>query len=190
MASRNPDACILVGAPVQTGIDRPGCDMGPSAYRAAGLGDAVRDLGVAVEDAGMVVPSPFDARPASEPGGAPSRRDGRLDARARRGRIPPQRRGATDLPRRRPQSLGRHSGGNGAARAGRGTAAVPALAGRACRLPHPYTTTSGNLHGEPLAYLTGWPGFEGYFPPLAAALGPARICMVGRHILDRPTRSF
>ena len=37
--------CILIGAPVDSGKRRPGCLMGPDAYRTAGLATALRDLG-------------------------------------------------------------------------------------------------------------------------------------------------
>ena len=30
--------CILIGAPVDSGQQRPGCLMGPAAYRVAGIG--------------------------------------------------------------------------------------------------------------------------------------------------------
>ncbi len=50
------------------------------------------------------------------------------------------------------------------------------------------STTSGNLHGVPLAYATGRPGFEGYFPPLAAAIDPARVCALGIRSVDPAER--
>ena len=43
---------ILIGAPVDCGQRRPGCLMGPAAYRVAGLAQAIRDLGHGVEDRG------------------------------------------------------------------------------------------------------------------------------------------
>lgn len=46
------------------------------------------------------------------------------------------------------------------------------------------TTTSGNLHGVPLAYLSGQEGFSGYFPELAATVAPARICLFGLRSVD------
>ena len=46
------------------------------------------------------------------------------------------------------------------------------------------TTTSGNLHGVPLAYLSGQKGFSGYFPELAAPVAPARICPFGLRSVD------
>lgn len=46
------------------------------------------------------------------------------------------------------------------------------------------TTASGNLHGTPVAYFTGRPGFEGYFPRLAAPVPADRICMIGIRSVD------
>ena len=48
--------CRIVGAPVQDGAGRMGCEMGPSALRTAGLVSALRDLGHEVEDLGAVQP--------------------------------------------------------------------------------------------------------------------------------------
>ncbi|MEO1264167.1 MAG: arginase family protein, partial [Pseudomonadota bacterium] len=45
------------------------------------------------------------------------------------------------------------------------------------------TTRSGNLHGTPLAYVTGRPGFDG-FPELAHAVDDANVCIVGARAID------
>ena len=50
--------CILIGAPVDAGQRVPGCMMGPSAYRVAGLGPVLQSLGHSVEDRGDVVRPP------------------------------------------------------------------------------------------------------------------------------------
>ncbi|RUW14119.1 arginase, partial [Mesorhizobium sp. M1A.F.Ca.IN.020.03.1.1] len=50
------------------------------------------------------------------------------------------------------------------------------------------TTTSGNLHGVPLAYASGRPGFNGYFPDLPAAVDPARVCTMGLRSVDSAER--
>jgi arginase len=47
----------LIGAPVQEGAGRLGCDMGPAAFRAAGLAGALRELGHDVIDLGNVAPA-------------------------------------------------------------------------------------------------------------------------------------
>jgi arginase len=50
------------------------------------------------------------------------------------------------------------------------------------------TTTSGNLHGVPLAYASGQAGFKGYFPDLPEAVDPARICAIGLRSVDPAER--
>lgn len=46
------------------------------------------------------------------------------------------------------------------------------------------STRSGNLHGVPLAYVSGRPGFVPWFPPLAAAVDSRRICTLGTRDFD------
>ena len=46
------------------------------------------------------------------------------------------------------------------------------------------TTTSGNLHGTPVAYFTGQSGFEGVYPDLRHSVDPAHICMMGIRSVD------
>ena len=57
--------CVLIGAPVQSGTGRLGCDMGPSAFRAAGIDQALADLGYRVDDRGNLAPPAFS--PVSHP---------------------------------------------------------------------------------------------------------------------------
>ena len=47
----------------------------------------------------------------------------------------------------------------------------------------PLTTTSGNLHGTPLAYIAGRDGFDA-FPPFPLAVPAHRICMFGIRSVD------
>lgn len=49
----------LIGAPLQIGAGQLGCEMGPSAYRIAGLTRALEDLGHRVVDTGNVTPAPL-----------------------------------------------------------------------------------------------------------------------------------
>jgi len=52
------EPCILLGAPVHEGAGRLGCDMGPSAFRAAGLGATLEGQGYPVVDRGNLAPAP------------------------------------------------------------------------------------------------------------------------------------
>jgi arginase len=80
---------------------------------------------------------------------------------------------------------------------------VPGVARRAAELGRPLfvlwldahtdfhsldTTTSGNLHGLPVAYYTGRAGFDGYFPPLSHPVDPANLCMIGIRSVDPAER--
>jgi arginase len=54
--SDTPMTCRLLGAPVQEGAGRLGCEMGPSALRTAGIVEAIAGLGHSVTDLGTVTP--------------------------------------------------------------------------------------------------------------------------------------
>ncbi|MGL6209099.1 MAG: arginase, partial [Paracoccaceae bacterium] len=47
----------------------------------------------------------------------------------------------------------------------------------------PITTTSGNLHGTPVAYIAGRDGFDA-FPPFPKPIPPHRICLYGIRSVD------
>ncbi len=51
-------------------------------------------------------------------------------------------------------------------------------------LHSPDTTLSGNLHGVPVAYFTGLPGFDPHFPELANKVHLENICMMGIRSVD------
>ncbi len=52
------------------------------------------------------------------------------------------------------------------------------------------TTESGNLHGTPMAYLTGHSGFEGSYPELTAKVKPANVCMMGLRSVDQAEKAL
>lgn len=185
----DPNRCILVGAPVQEGAGRLGCDMGPSAYRAAGLPRALADLGLAVEDRGNLalgeVPPLQHPNPALKelPKVAAWTRLLADAAHAASG-----------------EGIPLFLGGDHSLSAG----TIAGMSRRASEEGRPLfvlwldahpdfhtleTTTSGNLHGVPVAYVTGQPGFEGFFPPLAAPVRPQNVCMLGLRSVDPAERA-
>ncbi|GJD51591.1 Arginase [Methylobacterium crusticola] len=180
--------CVLVGAPVQAGTGRRGCDMGPGAYRAAGLAEAIGDLGFTVADAGDLAPSPW--RPAPHPNPA-VRHLAEVGGWTATLAEAADRLGAEGLPI--------FLGGDHSLSAGTiaGMSRRAAAEGRALFVlwldSHPDlhtldTTTSGNLHGVPMAYVTGRPGFEGYLPPLAVPVDARNVCMIGLRSVDPAER--
>ena len=52
------DTCILIGAPVEAGTGRRGANMGALAFRAAGLAETLRELGLKVLERGALAIGP------------------------------------------------------------------------------------------------------------------------------------
>ncbi|SNX67597.1 arginase [Cereibacter ovatus] len=175
--------CILIGAPIDSGQRRAGCLMGPAAYRVAGLARSLCDLGFTVIDRGDLIPCPVPPVPCSNPAihGLSETIGWTLALTEAVDRA---------LDDGFPIVLGGdHSLAMGSVA---GAAAHAAAAGRPLFLLwldahsdfHTLdTTTSGNLHGIPVAYAAGRTGFDG-FPPFPAHLPPERICLFGIRSVD------
>jgi arginase len=181
--------CILLGAPVQEGAGRCGCDLGPSALRAAGLVTALEDLGYPVVDNGDLVPAP--TRTISHGNGA-------IKALPE---IVAWTESISDaIYRTNADGMPIVFGGDHSLAAG----SLSGLSRRAADLgreffvlwldAHPDfhtldSTRSGNLHGVPVAYASGRPGFAGVFPPLSAPVKLENICMMGIRSVDPAERA-
>lgn len=66
-AARAKKKIRIIGAPLDLGAGHRGVDMGPSAFRVAGIHQAVRDLGIAVEDFGDIVAHVAETRDPGNP---------------------------------------------------------------------------------------------------------------------------
>lgn len=181
--------CIVLGAPVQEGAGRLGCDMGPSAFRTAGLVAELRNLGCAVEDWGNIVPA--SPRELHHPNAA---------IRALPETVAWTEAIAEAAYRASGEGMPIFIGGDHSLSAGSmtGLARRAAEEGREFFVlwldSHPdfhtlETTTSGNLHGVPMAYATGLEGFKGYFPDIASPIKAENICMMGIRSVDPAERS-
>ncbi|QIE57134.1 arginase [Pikeienuella piscinae] len=171
----------LIGVPTYAGAAQRGCQMGPEAYRTAALAETLSALGHVVEDRG-------DIRP-GDAGGIPHSNKVVKNL------------GETVAWTRAIRDAGLSEagfpvflGGDHCLAAG----SISAMAERAARearplfvlwldahpdLHTPATTTSGNLHGAPMAYVTGAEGFDDY-PPLAARVEPENVMMMGLRSVD------
>lgn len=183
--------CTLIGAPCQVGTKRRGTVMGPDAFRTAGLADTLTHLGCTVDDIGNLTPGSQVF--AAHPNAAITDLDdvaNWIDAISQATR---QAARTSDMPI--------IMGGDHSIAAG----SVPALARHAQDLGQPFfvlwldahpdlhrlhTTESGNLHGTPVAYMTGLDGFDGHFPPLPCAVKPDHICMLGLRSVDPAERAL
>ena len=182
-----PKTCILIGAPVDSGKRRTGCLMGPDAYRTAGIVAALSGLGLKVEDMGNLSPASF----------TPDTHDGKLHA-------PNETIAWTHrLIRESERAIGRglpiFMGGDHSLSLGTvvGVANHAAAQGRPqfvlwldahSDFHTPETTASGNLHGTPLAYVTGRSGFGG-FPRVDNPVPEENICIIGLRSVDAEERA-
>ena len=176
--------CILVGAPVDSGKKRAGCLMGPDAYHTAGLARALLKLGHTVSDLGNITAAPvakvqttLSAYQLEETIGwtknlAKTAHSAITDA------VPIFLGGDHAL------SLGSISGVTRYATA-QGRPQFVLWLDAHSDFHTLETSTSGNLHGTPLAYLTGRDGFPG-FPELHTPIPQENVCMLGLRSIDRP----
>lgn len=169
---------------MQDGASQLGCEMGPSALRTAGLVAALTELGHEVADQGTVVPPP--PRPVSHDNGAlKSLPEIVAWTEALAAAAYEASEGAMPI----------FMGGDHSLSAGTLAGLVRRAAEQDRKLfvlwldAHPdfhtlETSSSGNLHGVPLAYASGSPGFDGYFPDIETTIDPERICIFGARSVD------
>ena len=174
---------ILIGVPMDAGQRRPGCLMGPAAYRVAGIAAAVSGLGHRVEDRGDLAPGPLLPAACANP----AVHD--LSEVVAWTKVLAQTAQAACA-----DGFAVFMGGDHALSLGTvaGVAAHAATVGRPLFVlwldAHsdfhtPLTTTSGNLHGTPVAYLSGLEGFDA-FPRFPAPIPPERLCLYGIRSVD------
>lgn len=179
--------CILIGAPVDSGKRRMGCLMGPDAYRTAGLADALRDLGHKVEDMGNLTPATHTPDTGTTALHAPNETIGWTHRLIRHAEQAMARGVPIFLGGDHSLSLGSVAGvANYAASQNRPQFVLWLDAHSDFHTPE--TTTSGNLHGTPLGYVTGRPGFGG-FPAITNPVPQQNICIMGLRSVDAQERA-
>lgn len=175
--------CILIGAPVDSGQQRPGCLMGPAAYRVGGIGRTLQSLGHGVEDRGDMTPGPLGGESTQNAAVrhlpetvAWVRTLAEAGERAMAGGMPIFLGGDHSL------SLGSVAGIAAHAKA-QGRPLFVLWLDAHSDIHSVTTTESGNLHGTPIAYISGRPGFEA-FPPFPAPVPEENICLFGIRSVD------
>lgn len=176
--------CILIGAPVDQGQKRAGCVMGPMAYRVAGVGQTLQDLGHSVEDRGDIRPQIPAALTHPNPAIHHLPQIAAWTDAIKHAAL-------TAMPDGMPVFLG----GDHALSLG----SLAGVAQHAATIDRPQfviwldahsdfhnltTTVTGNLHGTPLAYAAGQQGFS----PLPAFPSPVpeeNICLFGIRSVDQ-----
>ena len=177
--------CQIIGAPVEEGASQPGCIMGPDAFRTAGLIHVLADLGHEVEDLGNVSRAPDSSLRHSNPalrnlpqiaGWSDALQTAAYDA-AKASDLPIFLGGDHSMSIGTVAGVAHHSSDMGQPQFVLWLDAHPDL--------HTLdSTTSGNLHGTPMAYLMGLTGFEDIYPPLPSRIDPANACFIGLRSVD------
>ncbi|MEQ1754200.1 MAG: arginase [Micropepsaceae bacterium] len=179
--SRN---CILVGAPVDSGQQTPGCLMGPSAYRVAGMASMLNELGHSVDDWGDVKPATVIRQAKSHP------------------KIHGEDETVAWVKALAETSQKAMASGNfpifmgGDHSMSMGTVAGIATHAKAVNRPlfllwldahsdvhTPQTSGSGNYHGMPVAYIAGRAGFDA-LPAFPNPVPDKHICLFGIRSID------
>jgi arginase len=183
-----PATVILIGAPIDSGQRRPGCLMGPAACRVAGIGPALSDLGHSVQDWGDLSPDPVP-----DPGWQDNpavhhlaETLGWTAALARAGQAAAGQGVPVFLGGDHSLSLGSVAGIAAHAAAVDRPLFVLWLDAHS-DIHTPATTESGNLHGTPVAYLTGRPFVP--FPAFPNPVPPERVCLFGLRSVDPAERA-
>lgn len=177
----------VLGAPTQSGTWRGGCIMGPAALRTAGLIEALSDLGHTVAEDRDLSPDAVEIDDASH---APAHNIGETAGWTRA-----IRRAVGDAMARGNVPI--LLGGDHSIAAG-SLAAVCDVTPDAHVLwldAHPdfntlSTTTSGNLHGVPVAVAAGLEGAALIYGEPIAPLDPSRITMIGIRSVDPDERQL
>ena len=179
--------CVLIGAPVDSGKSRAGCLMGPDAYRTAGLAQALCDLGHKVEDMGNLAPAEYTPDSNDGPLFAPNETIAWTHRLIRTAELAMERGLPIFLGGDHALSLGSVAGvANFAAEKERPLFVLWLDAHTDYHTPE--TTGSGNLHGTPIAYVTGRSGFGG-FPKVAYPVPEENICLLGLRSVDAAERA-
>jgi arginase len=179
---------MLIGAPVESGNPYAGCACGPASLRASGLAQALRQLEHHVTDSGDVARGQVHALQHTN------------SAIKNLGDIASWTKAIAETAAEVPADvMPIFLGGDHSISAG----SVSGLAKRAKKQGRPLfalwldahadyqtldTTESGNLHGVPLAYATGRPGFENWFPDPVAVIDPRHVCAIGLRSVDPAER--
>lgn len=176
--------CILIGAPIDEGQRRPGCVMGPAAYRVAGLAAAISELGHGVTDWGDAILPTLQNVTCANPAihslpqvmGWTEVLADKVEDALSQGAMPIILGGDHSL------ALGTVAGAaSHAKRQGRPLFLLWLDAHSDFHTVE--TTVSGNLHGTPVAYIAGRDGFAP-FPPFPAPIPADHICLFGIRSVD------
>ncbi|MBO6826715.1 MAG: arginase [Sneathiella sp.] len=185
----NTKQCYLIGAGINSGTNINGCELGPDTFRACGISETLANLGHQVEDKGNLspapsgqLPNPFNIRNLEETVGWAK---------------------SLECETRKALSSGKFPiflGGDHSLAFGSILGALNYYAEQNRPLYVLWidahadfhsldSSESGNLHGAPVAYLTGEKGFGDYFPNVSHPLKPENLMIMGMRSVDPAERA-
>lgn len=177
----------LIGVPLDLGGGRRGVDMGPSAFRIAGLGDQIAALGRTVVDKGNLPAPQRETQQPTDPQKKYIREIAAVCAALYGSSLESLRSGAIPLVLGGDHSLGAGSVAASAAwvRETTGKPLGVIWVDAHGDMNTPETTGSGNVHGMPLAALLGREPVElSSIGGVSPAISPERTVLVGIRNLD------
>jgi arginase len=178
----------LFGAPVNLGAGMQGCSMGPCALRLGGVVERLSALNHTVSDQGDLSSKPVEdlklegnTKHLADIAGWTRTLEKHANASLRAGNVPVFLGGDHSL------SMGTVSGAANFASAKEKPLFVLWLDAHA-DYNTPSTSPSGNMHGMPVAFFTGKPGFHGILPENRAVVKPSNVFILGVRSIDRDER--
>ncbi len=180
----------LIGAPVELGARQAGCALGPEAMRLSNLQEALQSLGFDVNDLGNAVIAAADdislaghtRNTQNIVGWTRSLFDAAYEI-SKTGRLPIFMGGDHSL------AMGTVSGVARYARDMGRPLCVLWLDAHA-DFNTPQNSDSGNMHGMPVAYFCGEPGFDGILPDDRPTIDPGNVFMFGIRSVDASERQL
>ncbi len=178
----------LFGAPVNLGAGMQGCSMGPCALRLGGVVERLSALNHTVSDHGDLSSTPVkgltlvgNTKHLADIAGWTRTLEKHAHASLGAGHVPVFLGGDHSL------SMGTVSGAAHFAAAKKKPLFVLWLDAHA-DYNTPATSPSGNMHGMPVAFFTGKPGFDGILPANRAVVKPSNVFILGVRSIDRDER--
>ena len=186
MSQKPKQPINLIGVPTDCGASQRGASMGPASLRTAGIHEALADLGYSVNDqgdlaskpvSGLVSPYPHIRNLDQVAGWTRTIKESAYD-QMKSGALPLYLGGDHSL------SMGTIAGAAAYAKEVDRPQFVLWLDAHADFNTFE-TTDSGNIHGTPVAFLCGLPGFETLLDgPLETTVDPKNVCMLGIRSVD------
>jgi len=181
--------CCLIGAGINSGTNINGCELGPDTFRACHISQTLEGLGHSVEDLGNLTPvqtknvaNPYNVQNLAETVGWAVSLEQSARETLSQGQFPIFMGGDHSLAFGSiPGALNYYSDQN---------RPLYVLWIDAHADFHSLNSSpSGNLHGAPVAYLTGEDGFADYFAPVTNPLPAENLMIMGMRSVDPAERA-